>query len=197
MKPLTTTEIELCERILALESGRYGWPTVAKALAEPEIADWLIERSFKTPYTHLDGYMERFWLLNPYDLSAPRGERELPSARIHHILRADLDDVPHDHPWDARIVILQGWYVEERLMPDGSLQQFCRMPGDTAPLNFGEYHRIVEVSEGGVWTLFITYQYKGTWGFLVDGKKVPWREYLASPKPGCSGTPGIAAAAGA
>jgi hypothetical protein len=157
----------------------------------------LIERALKTPYTHLEGYMERFWLLNPYDFDAPKGARELPSARIHHILRKDLDQYCHDHPWDARTVILKGWYVEERLMPDGSLQTFRRQPGDTAPLNFGEYHRIVEVSEGGVWTLFITYRYQGTWGFLVDGKKVPYREYLASPKPGRSGTPATTAAAGA
>jgi hypothetical protein len=29
-----------------------------------------------------------------------------------------------------------------------------------------------------VWTLFITWRYQGTWGFDVDGSKVPWREYL-------------------
>lgn len=194
MKPLTATELELCERITALGD---DWEATATFLAQPAIADWLIARSLQTPYRHLDGYMERYWLLNPYDFSAPKGGRERPSARIHHILRRDLDDHPHDHPWAARTVILKGWYVEERLLADGGTCKYLRHAGDTATLALGEYHRITEVSEGGVWTLFITHQYQGTWGFRVDGKKVPYKEYLASPKPGRDGMPASTAAAGA
>ncbi|KKI24516.1 hypothetical protein WX98_19415 [Pseudomonas syringae pv. persicae] len=40
------------------------------------------------------------------------------------------------------------------------------------------YHRIDEVSPGGVYTLFITSRWKGDWGFLVNGVKVAWREYI-------------------
>jgi hypothetical protein len=162
---------------------------MAKWLAEPEVADWLIERSKKTPYIHLPEYMERDWLFNPYltyeDKQAlkeqglplpPSSER--PSGRVHHILRQDHDRHHHDHPWNAQTIILRGWYREIRLLPDGSEQEFLRVAGDTATLDFGEYHRITEVSDGGVWTLFITHQYQGTWGFLVDGKKVPYRQYL-------------------
>ena len=50
-------------------------------------------------------------------------------------------------------------------------------PGDTARLNHGEYHRIDQVSPGGVYTLFITSNWRGDWGFLVNGVKVPWRTY--------------------
>jgi hypothetical protein len=57
-------------------------------------------------------------------------------------------------------------------------REHLRVPGDTARLMFGEYHRIAQISDGGVWTLFITGRNRGTWGFMVDGKKVPWREYL-------------------
>lgn len=162
---------------------------MAKWLAEPAVADWLIARSKKTPYTHLNGYMERDWLFNPYltheDKMAlkkqglplpPSSER--PSGRVHHILRRDLDRHHHSHPWDAQTIILRGWYKELRLMPDGSEQEFLRTAGDTASLTFSDYHRIIEVSEGGVWTLFITHKYQGTWGFLVDGQKVPYRQYL-------------------
>jgi hypothetical protein len=173
MKPL---EQLACLAIQNLDER--GWRDLAEQLSDN--AEYLIRRSFNTPYTHLEGYMERYWLLNPYDFNAPKGTRELPSARIHHILREDHDRHFHDHPWDARFVILKGWYIEERLLADGTPQRITRRPGDTATLDFGEYHRIVEVSPGGVWTLFITYQYRGTWGFLVDGKKVPWREYLAT-----------------
>ena len=57
-----------------------------------------------------------------------------------------------------------------------------RMPGDTAKIGFGEYHHIQKVAPGGAWTLFISGPYKGTWGFLVDGVKKPWREYFAHGK---------------
>jgi hypothetical protein len=49
--------------------------------------------------------------------------------------------------------------------------------GDTAQLSHGEYHRINSVSDGGVWTLFITSRWQGDWGFLVKGKKIDWRIY--------------------
>lgn len=55
---------------------------------------------------------------------------------------------------------------------------FTRKAGTTAALKFGEYHRITEVSIGGVWTLFVTGKYRGAWGFDVDGIKVQWKHYL-------------------
>lgn len=170
-----------------------AWPRsiegMASLLAAPDVADWLIARSKKTPYTHLNGYMERDWLFNPYltyeDKQALKEQglplppsSDQPSGRVHHILRRDLDRHHHDHPWDAQTIILRGWYREIRLLADGSEQEFLRVAGDTASLNYGEFHRIIEVSEGGVWTLFITHKYQGTWGFLVDGQKVPYRQYL-------------------
>ena len=150
---------------------------IAFFLSRRRVTDWLIRRAQHTPYTHLEGYMERWWLLNPYD-NRTYGTKHpwFPfSARIHHILREDFDRHLHDHPWNARTFILRGWYDEIR--EDGRLIR--RERGDTARLNFGEFHAIREVSPGGVWTLFITSRYRGTWGFKVDGKKIPYREYLA------------------
>ena len=60
---------------------------------------------------------------------------------------------------------------------------YKRTAGYTGRLLFGQYHRISEVSPGGVWTLFITGRKRGTWGFLVNGNKVPWRTYLGLDKP--------------
>jgi len=158
------------------------WRLVARIVSRPAVAAWLIERAQRTPYTHimsLDGqdcYMGRWWLFNPYPSSgAPkrRGWGWLPSVRIHYIMREDRDRHFHDHPWDARTIILHGWYVEYR-----GVDSVLRVRGDTATLKFGEYHRIATVPEEGVWTLFITWKYRGTWGFVVDGKKVPWRQYV-------------------
>jgi hypothetical protein len=164
---------------------------LGRFLARPAVVDWLIRRATSTPYFHLTGpdgtvYMERYWLFNPYPAKSDGARRRwgnwLPSVRLHRIMRPDSDLHLHDHPWNARTFILRGWYREER--PWGIAGAWVptypvvRNKGDTATLRFGEYHRIDEVSPGGVWTLFITWRHRGTWGFLVAGHKVPWREYL-------------------
>lgn len=175
------------------------WKLIAWIVSRPRIADYLIERSKRTPYFDLPGYMERWWLFNPYgnregSTDAAETTRHkakyswLPSIRIHHILRADVARDLHDHPWDARTIILKGDYVERRRVGMRSTsksgekiepitEEFLRLPGDTATIKFGEYHSIDYVSDGGVYTMFFTWDYRGTWGFLVNGKKVPWREY--------------------
>jgi hypothetical protein len=182
------------------------WRALARFVAKPLIADWLIHRALQTPYTHIwkngEIYMQRFWLFNPYPGPDNGGRRRwgdwLPSVRLHRIRLEDQDRDMHDHPWDARTIILRGWYIEDRLEPaeprqleapikpgvitaEGEHLQvntYHRQEGDTAPLNFGEYHQITAIITGGVWTMFITWKYRGTWGFLVDGVKVPWKQYL-------------------
>jgi hypothetical protein len=172
------------------------WKLIAKFLSTPAVAKWLIKRAKRTPYAHIvkDGvlYMERYWLFNPYPASgasgADRTKWQFPiSIRIHHITSPDNDRHLHDHPWNARTILLHGWYVEDRyyagepLPPNVGTPEFhehLRRSGDTVSLNFGEYHRISKVACGGAWTLFITGKYRGTWGFDVDGSKVQWRKYL-------------------
>ena len=95
------------------------------------------------------------------------------SVRVHLIKQPDGDRHLHDHPWNARSIILSGGYVEQR----PGARFFVRRPGDTVALKFGEYHRITNVRDGGALTLFVTGRYRGQWGFWVDGAKVPWREY--------------------
>jgi hypothetical protein len=152
-------------------------------------------------------YMRRFWLFNAYsrDDNVPTMRLTLKlfgrtltwafpiSIRIHHIMREDGDRDPHDHPWNARTIILKGHYLEirdnpefEPMLPTHQGNQptkiLLRRPGATAALGFEEYHRICEVAPGGTWTLFISGPWRGVWGFRVNGVKVPWRAYL-SRKP--------------
>lgn len=156
------------------------WKLIAKVCAQPVVAEWLIRRAKKTPYVHIYGkggemYMGRWWLFNPYPYPEEKRENRFPiSIRIHHIKRKDEDRELHDHPWNARTIILKGGYTEVR--EDG--KRYFRLSGDTAKLKYGEYHRITYVPPEGTWTLFITGKYRGTWGFLVDGVKVQWRQYL-------------------
>lgn len=166
------------------------WRGVAAVVSRPAVADYLIERSRKTPYENIynsdDGslYMERNWLFNPYEKIGGVEIKKypgLPSIRIHHIMREDRDRHHHDHPWNARTIILKSFYGEERVVQKGFLrwfEKFTRFPGDTVTLKFGEYHRITYVPPDGVWTLFITGKYEGVWGFLVNGVKIPWPEYF-------------------
>lgn len=186
------------------------WKLIAWVLTRPTVTAWLIRRAQRTPYTHItsasgdDIYMGRWWLFNPYGRDAD-GEQSparwpwLPSVRIHHIRRPDQDRDLHDHPWNARTIVLRGWYEEERYSKNFQYphqrerasdfwqklmtRHEIRTRGYTGRLLFGQYHRISAVSDDGVWTLFITGRKRGTWGFDVNGKKVPWRTYLGLDKP--------------
>lgn len=190
-----------------------AWRGIARMATRPAVTAWLVRRAQRTPYTHITGadgslYMGRWWLFNPYPGSSSdpdhrRAWRKLmPSVRVHHIMRPDNDRDLHDHPWNARTIILRGGYREERPMARVSTEDLLRYGSDvhqvgeqnrvvltrqagyTGRLLFGQYHRISEVSAGGVWTVFITWRKRGTWGFEVDGKKVPWRTYLGLDQEG-------------
>jgi hypothetical protein len=157
------------------------WKLIARLASTPCVADWLIRRAQKTPYTHIyhpkGVYMERWWLFNPYQPETSGRKNWFPiSIRVHHICLPDDARDLHDHPWNARTIILKGGYLEQRL--EGSSMVFYeRLAGDTAKIKFGEYHTIESLQPGGAWTLFITGKYRGTWGFLVNGVKVQWRKY--------------------
>lgn len=190
------------------------WSLLAQLLAKPVIANWLIRRAQKTPYMHILSpsgdtvYMWRWWLFNPYNrkTNKPRWSWVPFSIRVHHIARPDYDEHCHDHPWDARTIILRGGYTEKRLLTSKEVDRMARhmdveqrldqllqrqvlskveatehltrFPGDTAALKHGEYHSITEVMPSGAVTLFITWRYQGTWGYLVDGVKIYWKTYL-------------------
>lgn len=156
------------------------WRVVAWFVSCETISDWLIVRAVRTPYSDIvsrdgqDVYMRRFWLFNPYTADGEYKTRYLwcpISIRVHHIVREDRDAHLHDHPWNARTIVLSGGYWE--LRDDG--RYYRRERGDTARIRFGQFHRITEVDPVyGAVTLFITGRKRGTWGF-----KVPYREYLA------------------
>lgn len=159
------------------------WRIIARICATRRVSFWLMWRSMATPYVHLEGYMRRWWLFNPYRGNLQGGYQPprwpwLPSIRVHHITRADKEPHLHNHPWDARSIILRGWYMEER---EGRHGLDMHMSGETVRLRPGDFHRITSVSTGGVVTLFITWRKQQSWGFKVDGKTVPWRDYLGKP----------------
>lgn len=161
------------------------WQLLAFIVSRQPIVSLIIWHASRHPFKHLEGYMERFWVFNEFqkakDGTKARKYMWAPSIRLHHILRADNERDLHDHPWNARTIILRGGYVETRLINGGKGSKwFTRTPGSTATLHFGEYHKIDTLLGNGedVWTLFFMWDYQEDWGFLVDGKKISHYEYL-------------------
>lgn len=166
---------------------------IARFLARPRVCDVLIRRyavpARAFPIIGPDDtlYMERFIIFNRgggSEGSGNSGPVQFPripfSIRLHRICRPDSDRHLHDHPSSFRSFVLRGWY-EHEVEGYGDIEVNA---GDTYVMRKGMFHRIFVVPPQGVWTLVIFGKRDTTWGFLVNGRKVPYTEYLAAkPKP--------------
>lgn len=167
------------------------------------ITRWLLRRASLTPYYHLAGYMDRYWLV-PYrahlESAAGTGcgpvsfwRRPLAwvlqclgiAVRIHLILRSDDDRAFHDHPWPYLTVILRGGYYEVRPQFDksGIYQGATRKwhgPGSVLLRRARSWHRLELPPDGVAVTLFITGPKRQAWGFMPSPQtnKVYYRQYL-------------------
>jgi hypothetical protein len=147
----------------------------------------LIAYAQKTPYFHLEGYMERFWVFKkrPY----------LPFAsRIHHILRSDSDAHLHDHPWYYFTIILRGGYWEvtfaepwenygtkyEVFLGDDGNWYKKRWYGAGSILfrKPNTWHRLIVEEGETAWTWFTTSKKVQDWGFKTKKGKIHWKNYL-------------------
>lgn len=165
----------------------YLWQILAGFIAtRPRLVDFIIKVGQRNEYSHLyhyDGsdYMGRWWLMPRWlckldEHGYPYPFDWLPFIiRLHHIRSADWDRDLHDHPANYRTILLRGCYVEQDVY--GTKRVY--ISGSTRGAKAETFHRISEVSEGGVWTIFIMTKKCNSWGFLVNGKKVPWRKYAA------------------
>lgn len=145
------------------------------------LINWAISQADHNPIpdiTHDDGslYMERGTIFRC----------EWMWIRVHITYRSDKDPHRHDHPWRNISWILVNGYIED--MPTGRVK---RIPGEIIFRGLKSQHRLdlytVMRSDGKpseifgmapCVSLFITGRWLQTWGFFVDGVKVPWREYL-------------------
>lgn len=136
------------------------WRAVAWVVCTPAIADWIIQRAMCTPGEHLKGYMNRYNLFNPHRRWFPF------SIRVHHILRADAGLSLHDHPWNARTIILKGSYEEMR--EDRTLLRTYAV-GATHAIPLGSFHRVTAVDERiGAVTLFFMGRFRRDWSFQAE-----------------------------
>jgi hypothetical protein len=150
------------------------------------IAKWIIDRAKRTPYSHIPGYMERYWLV-PYEAKGtatiPKGCVRLSwrrnpigrllqkcniAIRVHYILREDRDLMMHDHPWPFISCVLDGWYLESRPMygdqrfewNEATKREWYRLSfrgtWSWAFRRATDRHRIVDLPLEGCYSLFIT-----------------------------------------
>lgn len=169
---------------------------------------WLIQRALRTPYFHLDGYMERYWLV-PYAKPLARTltswlrqpvhttlDGTVPvswwrpiakilqkfdiAVRVHHILTSDKGDTPHDHPWPFVSVILKGGYYEKRYDQNGVMTSLeWHGPGSILYRKPTDFHMLWLPEGETAWTLFITGKYCQTWGFKPkNSPKIPYKDFL-------------------
>ncbi|MEW6270437.1 MAG: hypothetical protein AB1689_14195 [Thermodesulfobacteriota bacterium] len=127
------------------------------------LVERLVRRAQRTPYLHLDGYMERFWLFRSRWLS----------GRIHNILRSDLDRDLHDHPWHYATVILRGGYVE---VTEAGERWYG--PGSVLLRRATHLHRLVLPPGVATTTLFVHTRKRRDWGFATASGWVHWRRYV-------------------
>ena len=143
--------------------------------------------AFRTPHKHLVGsdgslYMGRWHVVDEGTL----GGRLLKlftgyeSVRLHWIRRPDHDRHLHNHPFNYRTFVLKGLYSEIVEGQDQEPVEFNRFvyTGQTATGSGSKFHRIDQISQGGVWTLFFMTKNKDAWGFKVDNKFVERGEYF-------------------
>lgn len=151
---------------------RYLKPLTDSESAQPAFG-------FKLYTSHIgeagNPYMRR-WIL-----TTPVG-----AIRLHHIIRADRDRYLHDHPFDFVSIILKGFYVEElplnrsgaNARPGGP--RMSRVVRWVNRARAQEFHRISEVSEGGVWTLVFAQKSMKPWGFMTEDGWRFWRDVPGS-----------------
>jgi hypothetical protein len=101
---------------------------------------------------------------------------------IHKFLKSDPDDV-HDHPWPYATLILKGGYWE--WIPQfNSLGQKTeelatwRGAGHFRICKANSFHRIELDPNVTAWTLFMPGIKQREWGFLSNGRWIPWQHYL-------------------
>lgn len=156
----------------------------------------LIERAKRTPYFHIrhgDGqpYMDRFWLLRiggSCEVGTEPARQPWVSLRVHHIQSSDWPEF-HDHPWSFLTWILRGGYDELKpLTLDGVTATRETFQAGSVRLVRAETWHYLELAPGAdAWTLVLTFPKCQSWGFLYDGKKMPWRQYLAMRRAKGSG----------
>lgn len=94
---------------------------------------------------------------------------------LHHFVREDWSKDLHDHPKRFVTIGLRGKYREitaegEKVYRAPWIRSF---PAEHA-------HRLEMIEGGTCWTIAIVFKTVRPWGFIHEGRWIPWRQYVDS-----------------
>lgn len=96
---------------------------------------------------------------------------------IHKFFRSD-PEVPHDHPWDNRTIVLRGEY-DETIVYNERCITTRRVAGDIVERYASKAHRIILPPEAPpTITLFLTGPIIRDWGFHCPQGWVHWKDFV-------------------
>ncbi len=122
-------------------------------------------------------YLRRWWVI-------PRNR--FFNIYLHQILRDDDDRVLHDHPWLNVSVLLQGSYVEVKILAGGVNEIKLYERGHVIFRRARSAHRL-KIDAGCCWSLFITGPVVRPWGFHCPKGWRHWKEYVDERDSGTVG----------
>lgn len=93
---------------------------------------------------------------------------------LHHIHKGDSDDHLHTHPFHYAAIQLAGSMSE--IQPEGI---FKRRPGYARVRRRTSRHCLHIRPGNDIWSLFLGFDRRGSWGFMVGRSLVDHRRYLA------------------
>jgi len=142
------------------------------------LCEWLMFRAARRAPDFVIGGTDRPYLLRWWVI--PRNW--IFNVYTHCFMRSDDDRALHTHPWLFNVsVLLRGTYLEHTAR---GVRR--RVAGDIVFRWGGAAHRI-ELTDGSVWTLFITGPKVRSWGFLCPQGFVHWRDFTAASDKGAIG----------
>lgn len=134
--------------------------------------------AYREDLVHYGAVYMRRWVLRV---------RGLGEIRLHHTRTPDgAREHLHDHPWPFMSMLLWGWYTHrvQRQPPHGEVVLERRRWLSVCILRRPAAHVITDVSPRGAWTLVLVPvarkvgDRQASWGFWVDGARVPARLYF-------------------
>lgn len=99
------------------------------------------------------------------------------SIYVHKIFMADKDEHLHSHPWPFFGIILNGMYNERYKGKDGKQKTRTLKPLSILSGGLRYFHKIDEIVDGPVTTLFFVGKKRNVWFYNVDGRMVDFNLY--------------------
>lgn len=105
----------------------------------PEATPYIPHGASIVGYERLSPTFEKYWL----------GE----GIALHRFSGDERDHEFHDHPMHLTVMVLDGGYIEEVLLPSGGSYLQARQSGLTFVIDADHRHRITKLPTGECWTL--------------------------------------------